>query len=108
MALKILGEKSCEIKGGGQEMAAMKLMLIKFNRLLRTTPFFNLNCFCVDFKICFVLYIAPKSAIGWFWGLLIPSFFLSTDAMKTEVKIVLFYLTYGNIIVSAHHFKKEF
>ena len=30
-ALKSLGEKSCEIKGGGQEMAAMMLMLINFN-----------------------------------------------------------------------------
>ena len=29
--LKILGEKSCEIKGGSQEMAAMMLMLINFN-----------------------------------------------------------------------------
>ena len=29
--LKSLGEKSCEIKGGGQEMAAMMLMLINFN-----------------------------------------------------------------------------
>ena len=31
VALKSLGEKSCEIKGGGQEMAAMMLMLKKFN-----------------------------------------------------------------------------
>ena len=30
-ALKSLGEKSCEIKGGSQEMAAMMLMLINFN-----------------------------------------------------------------------------
>ena len=30
VALKSLGEKSCEIKGGSQEMAAMMLMLIKF------------------------------------------------------------------------------
>ena len=30
-ALKSLCEKSCEIKGGGQEMAAMMLMLINFN-----------------------------------------------------------------------------
>ena len=29
--LKKLAEKSCEIKGGGQEMAAMMLMLISFN-----------------------------------------------------------------------------
>ena len=29
--LKRLGEKSCEIKGGGQEMAAMMFMLINFN-----------------------------------------------------------------------------
>ena len=28
VALKSLGEKSCEIKGGGQEMVAMMLMLI--------------------------------------------------------------------------------
>ena len=28
-ALKSLGEKSCEIKGGGQEMAAIMLMLKK-------------------------------------------------------------------------------
>ena len=27
-ALKSLGEKSCEIKGGGQQMAAMMLMLV--------------------------------------------------------------------------------
>ena len=27
IALKSLGEKSCEIKGGGQQMAAMMLML---------------------------------------------------------------------------------
>ena len=31
VALKILGEKSCEIKGGGLEMAAMMLMLKKIN-----------------------------------------------------------------------------
>ena len=31
VALKSLGEKSCEIKGGGQEMAAMMLTLINFN-----------------------------------------------------------------------------
>ena len=30
-AFKSLGEKSCEIKGGGQEMAAMMSMLINFN-----------------------------------------------------------------------------
>ena len=30
-ALKSLGEKNYEIKGGGQEMAAMMLMLINFN-----------------------------------------------------------------------------
>ena len=32
--LKSLGEKSCEIKGDGQEMAAMMLMLINFNNAL--------------------------------------------------------------------------
>ena len=31
VALKILGEKCCEIKGGGQEMVAMMLMLKDFN-----------------------------------------------------------------------------
>ena len=31
VALKSLGEKSCKTKGGGQEMAAMMLMLINFN-----------------------------------------------------------------------------
>ena len=30
-ALKSLGQKSCEIKSGDQEMAAMMLMLINFN-----------------------------------------------------------------------------
>ena len=30
-ALKSLGEKICEIKGGGQEMVAMMLILINFN-----------------------------------------------------------------------------
>ena len=30
-ALKSLGEKSSEIKGGGQELAAMMLILINFN-----------------------------------------------------------------------------
>ena len=30
-ALKCLGEKSCEIQGGGQEMAAMMLILKQFN-----------------------------------------------------------------------------
>ena len=30
-ALESQGEKSCEIKGDGQEMAAMMLMLIHFN-----------------------------------------------------------------------------
>ena len=29
--LKSLGGKSCEIKGGGQQMAAMMITLIKFN-----------------------------------------------------------------------------
>ena len=32
-ALKSLGEKSCEIKGGGQQMAAMMLILINFNNV---------------------------------------------------------------------------
>ena len=30
-ALKSLGEKNCEIKGGDQQMAAMMLILINFN-----------------------------------------------------------------------------
>ena len=30
-AFKSLGEKSCEIKGGGHEMAAMMLMIINFS-----------------------------------------------------------------------------
>ena len=30
-ALKCLGEKSCEINGGGQEMAAMMLLLKNLN-----------------------------------------------------------------------------
>ena len=56
VALKSLGEKSCEIKGGDQEMAAMMLMLKKnflalflaltslqpFSpRLFKATPFFH-------------------------------------------------------------------
>ena len=44
MAFKILGEKSCEVKGGSQEMAAMMLMLINFNNA--TQPlinFFSIN-----------------------------------------------------------------
>ena len=71
VALKILGEKSCEIKGGGQEMAAMMLMLKFFNNgcvvsiniiaaiswpppfffhpgFLRPHHFSQLGCFCVD------------------------------------------------------------
>ena len=39
-ALKILGEKSCKIKGGGQELAAMMLMLINFNN---ACEFFSIN-----------------------------------------------------------------
>ena len=35
--LKSLGEKSCEIKGGSQEMAAMMLMLINFLNAQNTT-----------------------------------------------------------------------
>ena len=31
VALKSLGEKSCELKGSGQEMAAKMLMIINFN-----------------------------------------------------------------------------
>ena len=31
VAFKGLGEKSCEIKGGGHEMAAMVLMIMHFN-----------------------------------------------------------------------------
>ena len=31
LALKTLGEKSCEIKDGGQQVAAMMLILINFN-----------------------------------------------------------------------------
>ena len=31
--LKSLGEKSCEVKDGSQEMAAMMLMLINFNNV---------------------------------------------------------------------------
>ena len=40
-ALKSLGEKSCEIKGGSQQMAAMMLMLIKFNNGL--VKFISIN-----------------------------------------------------------------
>ena len=47
MALKSLGEKSCEIKGGGQNMAAMMLMLINFNNAHH--HFFTTWLFCVDF-----------------------------------------------------------
>ena len=39
-ALKILGEKSCEIKGGSQEMAAVMLMLKIFNNVQQRAALF--------------------------------------------------------------------
>ena len=42
-ALKGLGEKSCEIKGGGQKMAAMMLMLKKFNNGCVLLKFISIN-----------------------------------------------------------------
>ena len=41
--LKSLGEKSCEIKGGSQQMAAMMLMLIKFNNGCALLKFISIN-----------------------------------------------------------------
>ena len=41
--LKSLDEKSCEIKGGSQEMAAMMLMLINFNNAQPLLKFFSIN-----------------------------------------------------------------
>ena len=41
-ALKSLGEKSCEIKDGGQEMAAMMLMLKNFNNAQALLKFFSI------------------------------------------------------------------
>ena len=34
VALKSLGENSCEIKGGSQQVAAMMLILINFNKAI--------------------------------------------------------------------------
>ena len=49
VALKNLGKKSCEIKSGGQEMAAMMLMLELFlPRLFKAAPFSQLGCFRAD------------------------------------------------------------
>ena len=42
-ALKSLGEKSCKIKGGGQEMAAMMLMLISFNNWCALLKLISIN-----------------------------------------------------------------
>ena len=46
VALKILGEKSCEIKGGGQQMSAVMLILTMRN--FKAAFFSQLGCFCVD------------------------------------------------------------
>ena len=43
MAFKNFGEKSCEINGGGQEMAAMILMLITFNIGCALLTFISIN-----------------------------------------------------------------
>ena len=43
MALKSLGEKSCEIKGGSQEMAAMMLMLKHFDNGCGLLKFISIN-----------------------------------------------------------------
>ena len=93
VALKSLGEKCCEIKGGGQEMAAMMLMLINFNMcallkfisiniiaaiswppplishfspgLFKAAPFFHsLAVFVWISLLSFVLYKALKPAYG--------------------------------------------
>ena len=45
MALKCLGEKSCEIKGGGQEMAAMMLMLKILIMAVCIVKFISINIF---------------------------------------------------------------
>jgi len=51
MALKSLGEKSCEIKGGSQEMAAM-VFIISINIIATTIPLIlqlfhpNFTSFC--------------------------------------------------------------
>ena len=39
---KSLSEKSCEIKGGGNEMAAMMLMIINFNNGLYHIAGYNI------------------------------------------------------------------
>ena len=51
MAFKSLGEKSCEIKGGGHEIAAMMWMIINF----------NYGIFCVDFTSLCILNNIPKA-----------------------------------------------
>ena len=43
MVSAVLGKKSCEIKGGSQEMAAMMSMLINFNKVQPLLKFININ-----------------------------------------------------------------
>ena len=65
-ALKSLGEKSCEIKGGGQEMAAMMLMLKMFSNgcvhpgFLRLHHFFAAWLFLCGFHF-FLYFIRPQN-----------------------------------------------
>ena len=53
VALKSLGEKSCKIKSDSQQMAAMMLMLIKFNN--------GCGCFCVV-SLLFVI-VSSKASL---------------------------------------------
>ena len=43
VAFKSLDEKSCEIKGGGQQMAAMMLIVINFNNGCALLKFISIN-----------------------------------------------------------------
>ena len=47
--LKSLGEKSCEIKGGGQQMAVIMLMLINFNNGCALLKFISINIIAANF-----------------------------------------------------------
>ena len=49
VALKSLGKKSCEIKSGGQEMAAMMLMLIVYSYKIQCVYSINRHL-CGDSK----------------------------------------------------------
>ena len=75
-AFKSPGEKSCEIKGGGHEMAAMMLMVIHFNNAF----------FTQDFEGYTLLYSLAVFA----WISLLFVFYISKISHKMALRLVFY------------------